>query len=65
MRSGDIAAATVHHTGEKMTKDAADYKYGTKEHHCGICEHYNRHACSIVEGKIFPAMGCKYFERAK
>jgi hypothetical protein len=65
MISGDIAAATVKHTGEKMTKEEAGYKHGLKQAHCGVCEHYSRHECSIVAGKIFPAMWCRYFERAK
>lgn len=64
MRS-DIASSVVHHTGEKMTKEAAGYSKGTKEKHCGVCEHYGRHECSIVAGKIFPAMWCRYFEKAK
>lgn len=64
MRS-DIASSVVHHTGEKMTKESAGYSKGTKEKHCGICEHYDRHSCSIVEGRIFPAMWCRYFEKAK
>ena len=62
----DIAAATVQHTREKMSKEAAGYKHGLKQAHCGVCKHYQHpHACTIVEGKIFPAMWCRYFERAK
>jgi len=66
MRS-DLAAATVRHTGEKMDKDAAGYKHGTKEEHCGVCEHFEakKHECTIVAGRIFGAMWCRYFEKAK
>lgn len=62
----DIASAVVHHTHEKLSKEEAGYKRGIKQAHCGICKHYKHpHACEIVEGKIFPAMWCRYFERAK
>jgi hypothetical protein len=65
MRS-DLAAATVAHTGKKMTQAEAGYKRGTKAEHCGICEHYEHpHACEVVIGKIFPAMWCWYFGKAK
>lgn len=60
----DIALAAVKHSGEKMSKESAGYKHGTKDEHCGICEHYSRHECEIVAGRIFPAMWCRYFERA-
>lgn len=60
---GDIAAALVEKSGKKETKTEAGYARGTKEKHCGICSHYQAHECSIVEGRIFPAMWCRYFDR--
>ncbi len=58
----DLALAHVRKTGKKETKADANYSRGTKAAHCGICERYSAHECSIVEGRIFPAMWCRYFE---
>ena len=58
-----VAEALVEKSGKKETKAEAGYKRGTKESHCGICGHYAAHECSIVEGRIFPAMWCRYFEK--
>jgi hypothetical protein len=61
-RKGDIASAIVAKSGQKETKAEAGYTRGTKAEHCGICKHYAAHECEIVEGRIFPAMWCRYFE---
>lgn len=62
----DLAHAVVKSSGKKETKAEAGYTRGTKAAHCGICRHYAAHECAIVEGRIFPAMWCRYFEaRAK
>lgn len=58
----DLVKALVGSTGTKETKAEAGYKRGTKAEHCGICTHYAVHECEIVEGRIFPAMWCRYFE---
>lgn len=58
----DLAATLVKSSGKKETKSEAGYIRGTKKEHCGICAHYSAHECSIVEGRIFPAMWCRYFE---
>lgn len=63
--ASDVASAVVHHSGQKETKAEAGYKHGTKAEHCGICTHYAAHECSIVEGRIFPAMWCRYFSARK
>lgn len=60
----DLASTLVKASGHRETKAEAGYARGTKAAHCGICEHYSTHECSIVEGKIFPAMWCRYFENA-
>jgi hypothetical protein len=59
----DLAYAHVEASGKKETKAEAGYSRGTKEKHCGICAHYAAHECEIVEGRIFPAMWCRYFEK--
>lgn len=59
----DLARAIVQHGGKKETKAEAGYVRGTKAEHCGICKHYLAHGCEIVEGRIFPAMWCRYFDK--
>lgn len=58
-----LALAHVKASGKKETKAEAGYSRGTKQKHCGICSHYAAHECEIVEGRIFPAMWCRYFEK--
>lgn len=56
----------VRRTGTKMTKAQASYKKSDApdEHSCGICEYFEApDACRLVEGKIAPEYGCKFFER--
>lgn len=60
---GDVAKAMVEKTGAKETKADAGYTRGTKAEHCGACSHYAAHECEIVEGRIFPAMWCRYFDK--
>jgi hypothetical protein len=62
-RASDISAALVNHTGEKFTKAEVGYAHGTKAEHCGICTHYAAHGCELVEGRIFPAMWCRKFDK--
>lgn len=50
---------------EKQTKADVDYSKGHPRAHCGICEHYRNHTCSLVAGAIDPAYWCKLFRRAK
>lgn len=57
-------AEQVEKTGEKFTKESAEYKKGAPFHRCGICEYYRAHRCSLVTGDIEPMMGCKFFEKA-
>ena len=57
-----VAEAVVKKSGKKETKAEAGYSRGTKDAHCGICKHYAAHECELVEGRIFPAMWCRYFE---
>jgi hypothetical protein len=59
----DLAKTVVKSLGKKETKAESGYKRGTKAEHCGICSHYAAHECEIVEGRIFPAMWCRYFEK--
>jgi hypothetical protein len=56
-------------TGRKFTKAEVDYKKSSEpeKHRCGICQFYLRvpgtdhMECSIVEGPIKDADGCKLF----
>lgn len=59
----DISATLVGKTGEKFTKSEVGYVRGTKAEHCGICTHYAVHECELVEGRIFPAMWCRKFDK--
>lgn len=55
----------VGRTGHKITKTEAEYGKSREpeKHRCGICTMFLRpDACSLVEGEIKPAYGCKYFE---
>lgn len=58
-----LAGVLVKSSGTKETKSAAGYTRGTKAAHCGICTHYQAHECDLVEGRIFPAMWCRYFDK--
>jgi len=49
-------------TAMKRPKLAVDYSKGKPNAHCGICEHYNNHACELVAGTINPDMWCKLFD---
>ncbi len=57
------AKERVEATGEKFTKENAEYKKGKPFHRCGLCEYYRAHKCDLVAGYVEPMMGCKYFER--
>lgn len=61
-RRGDIAKAMMAHGSPKESKAEVGYTRGTKAEHCGACTHYAAHECSLVEGKIFPAMWCRRYE---
>jgi hypothetical protein len=49
----------------EYTKSEVNYSKGTDAAHCGICEHYRDHACSLVKGEISPDMWCKLFHVQK
>lgn len=57
------AKEEVRLTGQKFTKENAEYKKGAPFHRCGLCEYYRGHGCELVAGYVMPMMGCKFFEK--
>ncbi len=61
----DLESAT-RLSGAKISKQAAGYKAGLPQAHCGICAHFREpQGCEIVAGRIDPKKWCEYFERKK
>ena len=47
-----------------VSKVAADYSKGMANAHCSLCTHFTYpDKCSVVEGRVAPAMWCKYFQK--
>ena len=53
------------HREPPHTKDDADYKMGTRNEYCGICEYYQvkkKDGCKLVQGYIQYDHWCRFFE---
>lgn len=61
---GESFVGSGHDDGEKYTQAEAEYHAQKRgETHCSICTHFDDPAgCEIVEGKIAPEGGCRFFD---
>lgn len=60
-RGGSLARGGA--VQQKATKASVDYSRGMPAAHCGICKHYNDHACAKVRGYINPRFWCELFQK--
>lgn len=45
----------------KISKEAAQYREGSAFTHCGNCDMYRDHSCTLVAGQISPSAVCRYW----